>query len=209
MKNIFIYTLLMLLFYTGGPAYAAQSIIPHQVGGFELGAPIEKFKDQIIPASRMNVRHQEYLYEVEIKPKKEFKSGLIAVANCADSGKVVRIKLKYADAGKDFFEELLKRYKARFGPPVEYQGDPFHILIVWKWRFIDADQNQINLMLQHNLQDEDEKIGNAVKMTLKNQVEKERSCFLEKERRKAKSNPIPDKKTRPTLIPDWELLIPQ
>jgi hypothetical protein len=208
MKPIYILTIWLLSLFPYETAVAAQSIIPHQVGGFMLGRPIDIYKKQVKLESRMNVRYQEYLYEVEINPTKEFKSGLIAVSNCADSGKIVRIKLKFADDSKDFFEELLKRYKARFGPPTEYQGDPFHIFIVWKWRFIDVNQNQINLILQHNLQDEDEKIGNAVKMTLMNQVEKERNCFLEKERRTQKKIlPFKKKKTS-KLSTDWELLIP-
>ena len=209
MKSTIICTLLLLLGSMLATTEAAQLITPHQVGGFILGAPIEKFKQQVNLDSRMSVRYEEYLYELEIKPKKEFKSGLIAVSDCADPGKVVRIKLKYADASKAFFDELLKRFRARFGAPNEYKGDPFHIFIVWKWRFIDADQNQINLILQHNIQDEDEKIGNAVKMTLMHQVEKERDCYLEKQRRANKTKEMPKTKKIPSISNDWELLIPQ
>lgn len=198
---------LFILGCLAGAVHAAHSIVPHQVGGFVLGDPIEKYKDSVDFSSRMNVRYREYLYEVEIKSLQGFKSGLIAVSNCADPGKIIRIKLKYEDDGKDFFNELLKRYKARFGKPTEYQGDPFRVVIVWKWRFIDEDQNQINLVLQHNLLDEDEKIGNTVKMTYMTPMEKERECFLEKERRK--SVPVKEKKRRPTILTDWDRLIPK
>jgi hypothetical protein len=157
----------------------------------------------------MNVRYKEYLYEVEIKSLNHFKSGLIAIGNCADPGKIVRIKLKYSDPSKSFYSELLKRYKARFGDPTEYQGDPFRVFIIWKWRFFDENQNQINLILQHNVEDEDEKLGNAVKMTFINQLEKEKSCFLEKERRTKKVKKGDDIKKIPDIITDWDLLIPK
>lgn len=209
MKKYLTLTGLLLLCFLSKTADAAHVIVPHKVGGFVLGEPIEKFKHMVDMSTRMNVRYREFLYEVEIKPLKGFKSGLIAVGNCADPGKIVRIKLKYADSGKDFFNQLLKRFKARFGQPTEYQGDPFRVFIVWKWRFIDENHNQINLILQHNHQDEDEKIGNAVKMTHINLLEKERQCFMEKERRagKPKDDKIEHKTTE--IKPDWKLLIPR
>ena len=204
-----ILTLVLFFCFLTKPVAGVQFIVPHQVGGFVLGEPIEKFKAIVDLNSRMNVRYREYLYEVETKALKNFKSGLIAVGNCADPGKIIRIKLKYADSSKAFYNELLKRYKARFGPPAEYKGDPFRVFIVWKWRFIDEHQNQINLILQHNIEDEDEKVGNAVKMTFINQVEKEETCFLEKKRRTDPLEKDDDTEKVPILITDWDLLIPK
>jgi hypothetical protein len=200
---------LLLFFCLIKPVYGVQFIVPHQVGGFVLGEPIEKFKDIVDLNSRMNVRYREYLYEVETKPQQHFKSGLIAVGNCADPGKIIRIKLTYADSSKAFYNELLNRCKARFGAPTESKGDPFRIFIVWKWHFIDEHQNQINLVLQHNIEDENEKGGNCVKLIFINQVEKEETCFLEKKRQTDTLKKDDDIEKSPVLIPDWDLLIPK
>lgn len=202
----------LLLYWFLTPVQAAQFITPHEVGGFILGENIQKYKKMLDFSTRMKVRYREYLSEIEIQPIDGFKSGLIAVGDCADPGKIIRIKLKYSDSSKKFYKELLKRYKARFGEPMEYKGDPFRLFVVWKWRFFDENQNQINLILQHNLQDEDEKVGNAVKLTLVNQIDKEEKCFIEKQRRNAVFEKEKKEKKEvkiPSLMTDWETLIPK
>ena len=47
------------------------------------------------------------------------------------------------------------------------------MFISWKWSFSDPSRNRVSLVLQHNLEDEDEKIGNAVKLTLHNRLEED------------------------------------
>jgi hypothetical protein len=87
----------------------------------------------------------ENIEEVEIKPIQGIKSGLIAYATCTAPGQIARIKLKYKDASKAFFEDLIKKIKKKYGEPDQYRGDPFHILISWKWSFVDDDGNRISL----------------------------------------------------------------
>jgi hypothetical protein len=154
---------------------------PHRVGPFVLNRNIADFKDYVIMETALPIRYMEDIEEVEIKPIEGFKSGLIAYATCAAPGHIVRIKLKYADSSKKFFDELLHRTEERFGEPDEYVGDPFHIVIAWKWSFVDKDGDKISLILQHNTMDEDEKIGNSVKLTLISLIEKDRACFHQKD----------------------------
>lgn len=153
---------------------------PHQVGGIALNTDIQGYGERVALNTALPVRFSEFLQEVEIKPNSAFKSGLVAYGTCAKPGNIVRIKLKYADSSKAFFDELFARFKQRFGQPSEYRGDPFHILIAWKWSFVDTNQNKISLILQHNTKDDEEKIGNAVKMTLTNQLDEEQRCFEQK-----------------------------
>lgn len=153
--------------------------VPQSIAGFTLGRPIEEAADRVLMETVLPVRYMENLNEVEIQPTEGFKSGLIAFGTCRTPRAIVRIKLKYEDGRLEFFEELLRRFKQKFGDPTEYQGDPFRVFISWKWSFSDALQNRISLTLQHNRQDEEEKIGNAVKLTLHNRLEEDARCFQE------------------------------
>lgn len=158
-------------------AHGLAGEIPLSIAGFRLGRPIEEVSEKVIMETALPVRYMENLQEVEIVPIEGFKSGLIAFGTCRKPSSIVRIKLKYADGSLNFYEELLKRFKQKFGEPDEYQGDPFRVFISWKWSFKDQNQNHISLVLQHNLKDEDEKIGNAVKLTLHNQLEEDARCY--------------------------------
>ena len=130
---------------------------PHAVGAFVLDRDIAGFKDFVIMETALPIRHMENIEEVEIQPIAGIKSGLIAFGTCAAPGHIVRIKLKYNDASKKFFEKLLKRIKNKYGEPDEYRGDAFHIVIAWKWSFVDKDGNRISMSLQHNSMDSEEK----------------------------------------------------
>jgi len=153
---------------------------PHEVGGFVLGKDITDFKKDVDMDTALPVRYSEFIEEVEIRDMDGFKSGLVGFGTCDAPGKILRIKLKYSDKSKKFYENLLKRFKQQFGEPDDWRGDPFHIVLAWKWSFTDKDNNHISMIIQHNTRDVEEKIGNAVKLTLTSQVGKEAACFKKK-----------------------------
>ena len=166
-----------ILTYLWGAGICLAGEAPHQIGVFVLNRDIAEFKDYVIMETALPIRHMENIKEVEIKPIKGFKSGLIAYATCAGPGRIVRIKLKYRDASKKFFENLLKQIKKIYGEPHDYRGDPFHILIAWKWSFIDKESHRISLTLQHNALDAEEKKGNAIKLTMTDLIEEDQRCY--------------------------------
>jgi hypothetical protein len=168
----------MLLLWAAAPTLAGA---PHQLGGFVLNQDIKAYADRVIMDTALPVRYAENIEEVEIKPTEGFKSGLIAYGTCFKPGHIIRIKLKYADSSKQFYDDLLKRFKKRFGEPDEYQGDAFHVVIAWKWSFVDEQNHRISLILQHNIMDEDAKIGNAVKMTDSTLMEEDLECYKQKQ----------------------------
>ena len=205
-KRIFFITLLAFLWIAGScPASEA----PHQVSVFDLNRDIADFKDYVIMETALPIRHMENIEEVEIKPIKGIKSGMIAYASCSAPGHIVRIKLKYQDSSKKFFENLLKQVKKKYDEPDDYRGDPFHILIAWKWSFIDKDGNCISLTLQHNSQDADEKRGNAVKLTMTNLLEEDQRCYKQKaldHREKLRQR---DWKVMDPGLTGWDLYVPR
>jgi len=177
---------------------------PHEIGGFILGKDIQAYKDDLVSASDMPIRYLDSIHEVEIKPVPGFKSGLITYGTCLHKDRILRIRLKYDDSSKKFYDELLKRFKERFGEPVEWRGDPFHIVINWKWSFIDKDNHSISLQLQHNIQDVEEKIGNTVKLSLPQAIEAEDRCFEKASGSADAGQPSPS-----GAAPDWNSLIPR
>ena len=207
MKKTIIICLNIAAFVVCAVSIAGEA--PHQIGVFVLNENISKFKDYVIIETALPIRHMENIEEVEIQPLKGIKSGLIAYATCTAPGQIVRIKLKYQDSSKKFFENLLKRIKKKFGNPKEYRGDPFHILISWKWSFVDKDGQRISMTLQHNSTDTNEKIGNAIKLTMTSLIEEDRQCHRakaldqrEKLRRRKWKKMASDKA-------DWNLFVPR
>jgi hypothetical protein len=189
-------------------AAAAAGPAPRSVGGFTLDRPIEEFKDRVHLETSLPVRYMENIHEVEVHPIPGVKSGLIAYATCREPHRIVRIKLKYEDGSVKAFEELFRRFKKQFGEPGEYRGDPFKNLVVWKWSFSDAEGGRISMTLQHNALDEDEKMGNAVKLTLLNRIEEDERCFRESGRsrrdQRRERPAVPGKPGDP-----WDFLIPR
>ena len=193
----------MVVFLAWGICQAQP--VPHGVGGFVLGEDIKRVERNLVMGSDLPIRHMEFIREMEIKNVDGFKSGLVAYGTCNAPGRIIRIKLKYADASKKMYEQLLKRFKKRFGEPDEWRGDPFGIVLAWKWSFVDSQNHNISLVLQHNTRDVEEKIGNAVKLTLTGQLLKERECHRKKfpETQKPPKSGDSGKKT------NWNMLVPR
>ena len=207
MKKRLIFITSLAFFWVAGICLASEA--PHQVSVFVLNRDIADFKDYIIMETALPIRYMENIEEVEIKPIKGIKSGLIAYASCTAPGHIVRIKLKYQDSSKKFFENLLKQVKKKYGEPDDYRGDPFHILIAWKWSFIDKDGNHISLTLQHNSQDAEEKIGNAVKLTMTNLLEEDQRCYKQKALDQREKMRQQDWKVMDPGLTGWDLYVPR
>ena len=206
-----------LFFFTAVPSpWAAQKLspsadAPKTVGGFVLGEPIDRYDNRIKTESRMCIRYQDYLDEVEVNMCDAFKSGLISIANCDQKDRVVRIKLKYQDSSPKFYEKLLKRFKRKFGEPNQWKGDAFGVMVAWKWSFMNEAGERISMILQHNSQDEELKMGNVIKLANTSAIENEEECF--EKQKKMKSMALQRKKRLKPLDlsnPDiWNYLIPQ
>jgi hypothetical protein len=152
--------------------------VPQQIAGIRLGANLDQYKTILQMDTALPVRHMEYISEIELKPSFEgYRSGYIFYGNCDKPGRIVKIKLKYEHSDKEFFDDLVKRFKQKFGNPDQYRGDAFRAFIAWKWSFKDKDGNNISLILQHNSADVEEYTrGNSVKLSATSLIEKEARC---------------------------------
>jgi hypothetical protein len=181
---------------------------PHTVAGFTLGQDVATISSRLLMDTALPLRYQEYLQEVEIAPLPGFKSGLITYGICLQPSRIERIKLKYDDDSRAFYDALLARVERRFGKPTAYEGDPFHVVIDWKWSFSDADGNTITLHVSHNNRDTEEKFGNAVKLTWVNALDQERQCYLDKQPQEERDAAGASRSVGSMSEQDWANLIP-
>ncbi len=157
-----------LWFWSAGSGRAASGTPPLEVGGFKLGTSIEEYDF---------ISYRNFLKQVVIDRVPGFRKGMIEYGVCDQPGEIVRIKLKYQDTTKSFYNKLLKKYKKKFGKPDEFTGDSFGIVICWRWNFRTKDGERVTMLLQHNLKNPNEVIGNMVKLTMPDRIEAERKCF--------------------------------
>ncbi len=152
--------------------------VPRQIAGIVMGAQIDQYRDMLRTETALPMRRAEYLTEVEVKPMEGYQSGTVTYGNCVKPGRIVKVKLRYDRDDKQFFEELFKRFKERFGETSEYKGDPFRMFLAWKWSFTDEKGNRMSLILQHNSMDDDDfPSGNIVKLSHTTEIEKEHACY--------------------------------
>jgi hypothetical protein len=149
---------------------AAAPSAPLSVGGFTLDRSIEDYPVE---------GYAYYLNEMIYTDLKGYRKAFITYGACRNKGKILRIKLKYEDRSFEFFQELLSRYRDKFGAKPRFSGDQFGNVRAWKWTFTDEQDRRINLELQHNLRDDEESIGNMVKLSLPDLMNDERRCFNE------------------------------
>ena len=110
---------------------------------------------------------------------------------------------------KKFYKNLLKQFKQRFGEPEEYRGDPFKIVDAWKWSFTNQQNQSISLILQHNTKDEQEKMGNSVKLTNTTLIEQDLLCYKRKQLDYRERLRQREWKSVETQDSGWELFIPR
>ncbi len=190
-------------------ASGAQAAAPHEIAGFSIGSDIARYGEKVLTQTALPVRYAEFITEAEVRVPAGFKTGIIAYGSCAYPGKILRLKFKYTDDSREFFEELVRRMKARFGQKPEWRGDPFQNVLAWKWSFRDAEGRRIILLVQHNQVDTDERIGNTLKLTWMDAIEKERSC--DERKHPEGKRPTTEKKRASEALDasGWEALMPK
>lgn len=178
------------------PAHFAPAgdTVPQEINGIRLGASIDEYEF---------LTYNNYVKEVIINDIGGFRRGEISYGTCDRPGEIIRIKMKYKDSSRKLYNELLTRYRQKFGKPDEFTGDAFGIVLEWKWRFTDKDGRYITLSLQHNQKNIDENIGNMVKLTMPDRIVAERECFLKQCQVEKKACPAA------MMEESWENMIPR
>ena len=206
-RSLFFSILVAIVFLF--PNYVSADKAPRQIAGLVLGEQIAVFVDLVRMETVTPLRDRKYLREVRTRETDGYRSGTVSFGNCNKPGQILRIKLKYQYSDKKFYNELLAQFKKRFGEPDEWRGDPFHVIIAWKWSFTDRDNNKISLTLQHS-RDEDYKWGNSVKLTNNTLLEQEKTCYQKKHQEKSAAQKSKSSaKKRKLKAEDYQRFIPE
>ena len=196
-RTIFLTLVCCLPLIYSAPVLAKEKT-PLEVGGFVLGSDVGDYPDAM---------NTNFLKEMVVTDWHGFRKGIISYGICKYPNKIARIELKYEDQTKEYFLKLLEEYKKRFGAPDEWKGDSFGILHIWKWYFKDSQNRSVSLLLQHNLRNPNEAIGNVVKLSYTDMIEEERECF--NSMCEQKKNDKDKERLEQLKKPDWQFLIPR
>ena len=191
------------------PSHASADKAPSKLAGITLGDQIAMVVDLLKMETSIVLRDRQYLREVDIQEIDGYKSGTVDFGNCSKPGQIVRIKLKYEYEDKNFYDDLLEKFIKKFGEPDEWRGDPFHVIIAWKWSFKNERGDSISLILQHS-RDEEYKWGNSVKLTNTTLMEEERLCYEKKNKDQGGSEESKSASKRRKLSEkDYQRFIPE
>ena len=188
---------------------AGFATAPRTIGGLVLGGNIDDFKEKLKLETDQPIRFKEYLREVQIKHIPGYKSGVVWYTAQGETRQIVRIKLKYEDSSRSFYDALLKQFAKRFGKPDQWRGDCFDVFIAWKWTFRNSEKDRISMILQHNIKDLDKKIGNNIKLTMWNLIEEERRMFEEKQQETQKTVEKQSGVPPSAKSLNWEVFLPR
>ncbi len=197
---------ILLFFFLAMPAFVKAAEVPMSLAGIRLGDDISTAHHCCKLSTDIPLAEERHLNEIHLQSQfvAGIKAGVVAYANCGQKGRIVRIKLKFDDPSRTFFDDLLRRYEKEFGKPKEWRGDPFQSIISWKWSFKDDTGKQVNLELTHS-KDEDYKMGNFVKLSLRSLYEEEALCL----KRSQESSGTGDSSPTPRDMLDYRQLIPR
>ncbi len=173
------------------PPSGAGKRAPRTLSGFTLGADIKTVRARLRMETLMPVRYAETMKEVEAVTLPGVKTALVTFSTCRYPDRILRIKVKYADTGLEFHEKLLAALTRRFGKPGQWLGDPFGIVKSWKWNFTDEKGHRISLIVSHNAESEDERVGNTAKLTDVTAMMEEEACHDARDRARKLPPPPP------------------
>jgi hypothetical protein len=169
---------LILFLILAIPGYTWAAKMPLSLAGITLGEDISTIAEFCDSESDLPLADERHLNEMLLRPGfvPGIMSGSVAYAACSQKGRIVRIKLRFDNSSISFYHDLRRRYERAFGKPDEWRGDPLQTVISWKWSFSDGSGRRVGLELTHS-SDDDYKIGNFVKMTLRSLWEEEAACL--------------------------------
>ncbi|ROR01669.1 hypothetical protein [Desulfosoma caldarium] len=214
MRRVGIYLWLFSWVFSSCGTSWAQPPPPREIAGYRLGTHIQEYGNRIAANRDYVVRLRPYLREAAVSVPEGFQSGYVIYGTCDAPGTIVRIKVKYEEDSRDFFDKLLEAVKSRYGAPTQYVGDPFQAYVAWRWNFDISNDEEITMILSHyDGDDEEHTQGNAIKLTLKSRMMREAQCYRAQQEKERRRGRLPFRTRRPLRFPKapeaWQRFVPR
>ena len=186
-----LYPLLSLLFL---PQLLLAQPAPVTLGGFSLGSQIDSYT---CPMST------NYLKIKVVDMENGFRKGILYYGTYKYPGQILKMKLKYEDKSKRFFDNLEKRLTKRYGKPDTWAGDAFQLQTIWKWHFTDSSGKAVSMAIEFNSKDVELSMGTVIKLSYPTLIEEERISDMRRNALQESKDSLQKKKT------DWQALLPK
>lgn len=182
MKRVIL--LLSVILLVSSSAFA-QKNAPTSIAGIRLGDDFQQYKHLLRMEHAGATSDAVFLDEALIRTGAfpGVRGGSIIWGNCSNAGKIVRIKIKFADRSEALFKRLLERYEKQFGEPSLYKGDSFRNVIAWEWDLTGDNGRHVKVLLMYSV-DPAIRPGVSIKMTDQALLDLEFACYKEHYRTK-------------------------
>jgi len=175
MRKVAFLCLALLLGIPGGRALAAEA--PMELAGIRLGDTVAASGDKLRTVEPGQECRRSGLAMAPVAPVAGYRSGYVDYGQCASPGRIVRIKMHYADDSLEFFNKVLAALKKRYGEPSQWRGNAFGTLRTWKWSVTGADGTRVSLILMHYAGDDGTFTqGNSIRIAQPDFVRQELRC---------------------------------
>ncbi len=192
----------LLLLACASAAYAKDKA-PCEIGGFALGADVSTYADRLDMATAKPLPDAPYLVRVNVKPFPGFGGGYLLYGACASPGKIVRVKLRYADAGLYLLTEINSSLTAAYGQPEQIRDNADRSYICNKWALTGKDGQAISVILQHyDGWDPDYDRGSSIKLGDWTLINAERACYEAAHPEAKAAAPEKNAQPAPNMIPN-------
>ncbi len=151
---------------------------PREIAGLTLGADVKGLEQRLDMSKAVPLWDKPYLTRANILPTKGYRGGYVLFGNCANPGKIVRIKLKYKDKKPGLFQTLGKTLTTRYGDPKPLMSDQGGLYLGMAWKFGDHKIGVTALLLEHSAGDDAESSeGNSIRLTDNALLDQEQACY--------------------------------
>ena len=151
---------------------------PREIAGLALGADVKDLASRLDLTKAVPLWDKPYLTRANILPTKGFRTGYVLFGNCANPGKIVRIKLKYAEKSTSFFRTTGHTLTSRYGEPKPLMSDQGGLYLGMAWKFGTAKTGVTALLLEYAAGDDPEDAeGASIRLTDNTQLAVEQECY--------------------------------
>ncbi len=189
MKRLFV-SLFVLAVMLSAAAAPCETKTPREIAGLVLGADVKDLQQRLDMTKAVPLWDKPYLTRANILPTKGFRGGYVLYGNCANPGKIVRIKLKYKDKNPGFFQKTGRLLTTRYGDPRPLISDQGGLYLGMAWKFGDHKVGVTALLLEHSAGDDAESSeGNSIRLTDNALLDQEEKCYEANRKKEPEAQP--------------------